>query len=239
MASRGGAEDAETAGLHLRITIFHRFGEGDGSRNDVTQHHRHTPISLISMTTRIPALLLTAALACAAIPAPAQTAAGPAQHSLAAARLREPVLVPAAAPDPNAALAAQAEPSKPRLYYSIPFSLAAAFAGAAVGYGASFAGLDCSDEGPTCGSGPDNAEYMGTYAGMSIGAALGAHLGGTRHDSSGSFLATLGGAAAGALPLLVADKESDAALETGALVSLATSTAGAVLVDYLVRHPRH
>ncbi|HEX6749711.1 MAG TPA: hypothetical protein VF092_20635 [Longimicrobium sp.] len=192
------------------------------------------------MQTRIPILLSTAAaLACAAIPARAQTAAGPARHTLAAARLRGPVLVPAAAPDPNAALAAQVEPSKPRLYFSIPFSAAAAFAGAAVGYGASFAGLDCSDEGPTCGGGPDNAEYLGAYAGMSLGAALGAHLGGLRHDSKGGFLATLGGAAVGALPILVADKESDAALETGAIVGLATSTAGAVLVDYLVRHPRH
>ena len=54
-------------------------------------------------------------------------------------------------------------------------------------------GLDCSDEGPTCGSGPDNGEYAAAYAGMSLGAATGAHLGGLRRDSKGSFLASLGG----------------------------------------------
>lgn len=190
---------------------------------------------------RIASLAAGLALACAASPAPAQLPAGPV--ATAPARLAMAQLPPASAfrgtPDPARELAAQLELSKPRLYYSIPLSLAFAFAGGAVGYGVGFVGLDCSDESSNCSRGPDNAEYLTMALGLAAGAASGAHIGGRRHDSTGGFLAALGGAAVGTIPLLIADKESDSAVNTGAFVSLASSTAGAVLMDYLVRRPRH
>jgi hypothetical protein len=80
---------------------------------------------------------------------------------------------------------------------------------------------------------------MTTALGLAAGAGLGAHIGGLRHDSHGSFPAALGGAAIGTIPLLIADKESDSSVNTATFVSLASSTAGAVLFDYLVRRPRH
>jgi len=96
--------------------------------------------------------------------------------------------------------------------------------------------FDCEDEAPHCARGPDDFEYTLAYTGLSIGAAAGAHLGGRRRDSKGSFWATLGGAAIGALPILIAPKDDD---QTGAYVgSLVGGTSGAVLVDYLVRRPR-
>ncbi|HEX8907442.1 MAG TPA: hypothetical protein VF771_21495 [Longimicrobiaceae bacterium] len=194
------------------------------------------------MINRLPILLLSAAaIASASAPARAQTPAGPLApaRTLVAAQLRARVLTRTFAPDPGRELAARVQPSEPHLYFSIPMSAAFAFAGAAVGYGATFVGLDCSDEGPECGAGPDNGEYAGAYLGMATGAALGAHIGGTRHDSDGSFWASLGGAALGALPLLLSDKESDNDINSSTWLSLGTSTAGAVLMDYLVRRPRH
>ncbi|HSU16667.1 hypothetical protein [Longimicrobium sp.] len=190
------------------------------------------------MRLRIPALAGAAALACLAAPARAQAPAGlllPAQARLADARMRPLALRPAA--DPARELATRMQPRPPHLYYSIPLSAAMAFAGAAVGYGVGFVGLDCSDEGRDCGNGPDNAEYMTAFAGLALGAATGAHLGGLTHDSKGSFPATLAGAAVGALPILLTDPEGD--VDTASIVSLVTGTAGAVIVDYVVRRPRH
>jgi hypothetical protein len=62
-------------------------------------------------------------------------------------------------------------------------------------------------------------------------------VGGKKRDSKGSVLATLGGAAIGALPVLFAPRDDDA---EGSYVSgIMGGTAGAVLVDYLVRRPRN
>jgi hypothetical protein len=70
-----------------------------------------------------------------------------------------------------------------------------------------------------------------------LGATAGAHVGGLRHDSRGSLPATLAGAAVGALPIVFAPKDDD---QTAASVaSLVGGAAGAALLDYLVRHPRH
>lgn len=130
----------------------------------------------------------------------------------------------------------QTELSKPHLYYSVPASAFFALGGMLIGYGAGLGAFGCEDEAPGCDTGPDNFEYTLGYAGLALGAATGAHWGGRRHDSIGSFWATLGGAAIGALPLLIAPKDDD---QTGAYIgSLAGGTAGAVLGDYLARRPR-
>ncbi|MFL5542987.1 MAG: hypothetical protein ACJ8J0_28670 [Longimicrobiaceae bacterium] len=137
---------------------------------------------------------------------------------------------------PAPLIAGPTELSKPHLYYSVPLSAFFGLGGMLVGYGVGLSALGCEDESPGCGSGPDNSEYATAYLGLALGAATGAHWGGRRHDSIGSFWATLGGAALGALPLLIAPKDDD---QTGAWVgSIAGGTAGAVLVDYLVRRPR-
>lgn len=130
----------------------------------------------------------------------------------------------------------QAELSKPHLYLSVPASAFFALGGMVIGYGAGLSVLGCQDESRGCDHGPDNAEYATAYLGLALGAATGAHWGGKRRDSIGRFWTTLGGAALGALPILIAPKDDD---QTGAYVgSLAGGTAGAVLVDYLVRRPR-
>jgi hypothetical protein len=188
---------------------------------------------------RIRTAAVAAALACLAVPAAAQSSAGPSISPFA--RLDRAQL-----PQPRLALDRGArevrvgfdpEPSPPHLYYSLPLSAALAFVGAAVGYGAGDVGLDCSDEGPSCGRGPDNAEYLTTFAGIALGAASGAHVGGMRHDSRGSLPATLAGAAVGALPLLIADKSRQ--IDAPLMLSIGTGTAGAVLMDWLARKPRH
>jgi len=184
------------------------------------------------------ALLLVAAVLAA--PARAQTAAGPVRTSamrVDAARLATPArLRTADAVDPRAALAESLEPSRPHLYYSAPLSALIGVSGMVLGYGLGFGLFDCEDEAPQCARGPDDFEYTLAYTGLSIGAATGAHRGGERRDSKGSFWATLGGAAVGALPLLIAAKDDD---QTGAYVgSMVGGTAGAGLVDYLVRRPR-
>ncbi|MFL5386563.1 MAG: hypothetical protein ACJ8GN_28940 [Longimicrobiaceae bacterium] len=108
--------------------------------------------------------------------------------------------------------------------------------GMVLGYGAGLVVFDCQDEAPGCARGPDDFEYTLAYTGLALGAATGAHLGGKTRDSKGSFWATLGGAAVGALPVLIAPKDDD---QTGAYVgSIVGGTAGAVLVDYLMRRPR-
>lgn len=139
--------------------------------------------------------------------------------------------------DPGSELARQVDLSKPHLYASIPLSALMGFAGGVLGYGAGFVLLDCSDEGSTCENGPDNAEYFTAAAGIALGAGMGAHFGGRRRDSRGSLGLTLLGAAAGTLPLVLASREGD--VDGPTLVSLAAAPAGAVLVDYLVRRPRH
>ena len=114
--------------------------------------------------------------------------------------------------------------------------LAGGVGGMLVGYAAGLGPFGCEDESRGCETGPDNFEYTLAYTGLALGAATGAHWGGKTHDSKGSFWATLGGAAVGALPLLIAPKDDD---QTGAWVgSIAGGTAGAVLVDYLIRRPR-
>lgn len=185
---------------------------------------------------RITFLASTAALALA-VPAVAQSPAGPvASPRLAAARM-PPLALARPAADPQRALAAQVQPRPPHLYYSVPLSALGALVGGTIGYAAGFGALDCSDEGPRCGNGPDNAEFTTAWAGVALGAATGAHLGGLTHDSKGSFPLTLAGAAVGALPILLTDPASD--VDTASLVSLVTGTAGAVIVDYAVRRPRH
>jgi uncharacterized protein YcfJ len=183
-------------------------------------------------------LASTAALAVAA-PAMAQVPAGPvatAQSRLAAARMAPPALARSAA-DPQQALAAQVQPRPPHLYYSVPLSALGALLGGTIGYAAGFGALDCSDESPRCGHGPDDAEFMTAWAGVALGATMGANLGGRTHDSEGSFPLTLAGAAVGALPILLTDPSAD--IDTASIVSLVTGTAGAVIVDYVVRRPRH
>jgi hypothetical protein len=191
--------------------------------------------------TQLSSILAAAALACAAAPARAQAPAGPVltpQARLADARMRPRTLATPPAPAIHLT-AGQQQPRPPHLYYSVPLSAAMAFAGALAGYGIGFVALGCDDESSSCDRGPDNGEYIAAYTGMALGAAGGAHLGGLTHDSRGSFPATLAGAAVGALPLLLSDKSSDNAIGTSAAVSLATSTASAVLIDYLIRRPRH
>jgi hypothetical protein len=180
------------------------------------------------------ALTLAAALVSAAAPASAQTARGPVVARAEFARI-------AAAPrlDSRAAAAGLAErlqPSPPRLYYSVPLAAVLGVGGMVVGYGAGLALFDCQDEAPGCSIGPADFEYTLAYTGVALGAATGAHLGGKRRDSKGSFWATVGGAAIGALPILLTPRDDDS---TNAYVgSMVGATAGAALADYLVRRPR-
>jgi hypothetical protein len=133
-------------------------------------------------------------------------------------------------------LPGSAELSPPHLYRSVPLAALLGVGGMVVGYGAGLVVFDCQDEAPQCAHGPDDFEYTLAWAGGALGAATGAHLGGKTSDSQGSFWATLGGAAIGALPVLLAPKDDD---QTGAYIGSAVgATAGAVLVDYLVRRPR-
>ncbi|HEU4560408.1 MAG TPA: hypothetical protein VFS20_21335, partial [Longimicrobium sp.] len=138
--------------------------------------------------------------------------------------------------DPASSFAQQVPASKPHLYQSIPLSALLGLGGSVVGYGAGFILLDCSDEGPTCARGFDNAEYVTAAAGLALGATAGAHIGGKRRDSKGSFATTLLGAAVGALPVVFVDKEGE--VGTASKLSLVLAPAGAVLMDYLVRRPR-
>jgi hypothetical protein len=186
-----------------------------------------------------PVLALLAALMLAA-PARAQTAAGPVRTvgaRLDAARLSAPAtLRPSASTDPSAMLSDPSGLSRPHLYASVPLAALLGVGGMIIGYGQGLVLFDCQDEAPSCARGPDDFEYMLAYAGLTVGAAAGAHRGGERRDSKGSFWATLGGAALGALPVLLAPRDDD---QTGAFVgSMVGGTAGAALVDYLVRRPR-
>jgi hypothetical protein len=179
-------------------------------------------------------LPLLAALMLAAAPASAQTAHGPVLPRAEFARLTAtPRLDPRGAAD---GLAERLQPSPPHLYYSVPLAAALGVGGMVLGYGAGLTVFGCEDESPGCAHGPDDFEYALAYTGLALGAATGAHIGGKTHDSRGSFWATLGGATIGALPILLAPKDDD---QTGAWVgSMAGATAGAALVDYLVRRPR-
>lgn len=193
------------------------------------------------------AAILAAAFALAAAPAIAQSAAGPVRDpSPGDARLAGRVVRVRGADSPSPALPAvdatgdfarQVQPSRPHLYASMPLSALLGLGGAVLGYGAGFVLLDCSDEGSTCNNGPDNAEYLTAATGLALGAATGAHFGGLRRDSRGSLGLTLLGAFAGTLPLILAPKAGD--VDTASLVSLAAAPAGAVLVDYAARRPRH
>ena len=191
------------------------------------------------MTRRIPAhalLPLLAVLVLAAAPSAAQEARGPIIPRAELARLAPLQRLDARTMDPSAGLAEQTELSPPHLYYSVPLAAALGVGGMVVGYGAGLALFECQDEASGCAFGPDDFEYTLAYTGVVLGAATGAHLGGKRRDSKGSFWATVGGAAIGALPILLAPKDDD---QTGAYVgSIVGGTAGAVLVDYLVRRPR-
>jgi hypothetical protein len=138
--------------------------------------------------------------------------------------------------DPYAGIAVRAEDSRPHLYYSVPLATALGLGGMVLGYGAGLTAFGCEDESAPCAHGPDDFEYTLAYTGLALGAAAGAHLGGKTPDSKGNFWATLGGAALGALPLLIARKDDD---QTGAyLGGMVGATAGAALADYLVRRPR-
>lgn len=193
------------------------------------------------------AAALAATLASGAAPALAQTAAGPVRaDGMDAARLPTRVAVlrlPGARAqtawviDPSSQLALQAGLSRPHVYKSAPLSALMGVGGAILGYGLGFVLLDCSDEGSDCNQGPDNAEYYTAATGLALGSAVGAHLGGMRRDSRGSLGLTLLGAVAGALPLVFVNKEGE--LDTASALSLAAAPAGAVLVDYLARRPRH
>jgi hypothetical protein len=182
-----------------------------------------------------PAVLpLLAALLFAAGPAAAQSARGPVLPRAEFVRLSAaPRLGPRGAAD---GLAERLEPSRPHLYVSVPMAAALGVGGMLLGYGAGLTVFGCEDESPGCEHGPDDFEYALAYTGLALGAATGAHVGGKTRDGRGSFWATLGGAAIGALPILIAPKDDD---QTGAWVgSMAGATAGAALVDYLVRRPR-
>ena len=188
-------------------------------------------------------VLASSAALAAAVPAAGQAAFAPTFGSpLHAVTLAEARLAPVrmagereAAFRPTLTIEQQGV-SKPHLQYSVPLTLLGAFAGGAAGYGAGFVGLDCSDEGADCANGFDNAEYATLYAGAVLGAAAGAHFGGLRKDSAGNFLATVGGAAVGGIPILLANKEDN--LDAPAIGTIVGSAAGAVIVDYLVRHVR-
>ena len=99
-----------------------------------------------------------------------------------------------------------------RLWASIPLS---ATFGAAAGAAALIGGywlFGCVDEGPECTRGPDNAEWIAGAMGMTLGLAIGAHLGGRRAESTGRFgptllaaaLSTAVGIAGGGYPLMLA-----------------------------------
>jgi hypothetical protein len=191
--------------------------------------------------------LAAAVLACAAAPALAQAPGGPLRDAaLDASRLPTgAALAPAtggaaafAAPaiDVSGAFALRVPASKPHVYQSAPLSALLGVAGGVLGLGAGLVLLDCSDEGTHCGQGFDNAEYFTTAAGLALGAATGAHFGGRRRDSRGSWGMALLGAAVGALPMVFVSSEGEGG--TAQWVSLATAPAGAVLADYLVRKPR-
>lgn len=186
---------------------------------------------------RVRTAVLSLALASLAAGSVAAQVAGPVRPSAAglqAARFSIPADARAVA-DPSAPRVAM-DPSKPRVYQSAPLAALLGVGGMILGYGSGLGLFGCQDEAPACRTGPDDFEYTLAYTGLVIGAAQGAHIGGTTRDGRGSFWATLGGAAAGALPLLLAPKDDD---QVGAYVgSMVGATAGAVAVDYLVRRPR-
>jgi hypothetical protein len=173
-----------------------------------------------------------------AAPARAQTHGPVRVAALDAARISAPAaLRPPPAVVPPIMLVDTMALSGPRLYYSAPLAAFMGVAGVVLGYGSGLGLLGCHDEASACLIGPDDSEYLLAYTGLTIGAATGAHAGGKTRDSKGSILATLGGAALGALPLLFAPRDEDA---VGAYASgIVGGTAGAVLLDYLVRRPRN
>jgi hypothetical protein len=194
--------------------------------------------------TRLPTALFAAALTLAATPAAAQTAAGPVRiPTLSSAGLAADAALPAI---PGAAIAgmgathgdARSDLDPPRVYASAPLSLALAFGGGAAGYFLGMGVLGCSEDGPRCAHGFSNAEYVTSAAGIALGAAAGAHVGGLRRNSRGRLGVTLLGAAAGTLPLLLADKRSDQ-VDGATRLSIAAAPLAAVVADYLVRAPRH
>ncbi|HEY0151739.1 MAG TPA: hypothetical protein VGB92_07070 [Longimicrobium sp.] len=193
---------------------------------------------MIRLTLSRSAFAVLAALTLAA-PARAQTGSGPVRMAAPdAARLSAPATLRlAAAAVPTAARVDTLALSRPRLYYSAPLASLMGVAGVVLGYGSGLGLLNCQDEAAECLIGPDDSEYLLAYAGLTIGAATGAHVGGKTRDSKGSVFATLGGAALGALPVLFAPRDDDAVGSyAGGIVG---GTAGAVLVDYLVRRPRN
>jgi hypothetical protein len=124
----------------------------------------------------------------------------------------------------------------PRLYYSAPLAAFFGVAGMVGGYGLGLGAFGCEDESPGCEHGPDDFEYALGWGGLALGSAFGAHLGGFTHRSQGSFWASLGAAAVGALPLLLMPKDDD---QTGMWIAgMVAAPAGAVAADYLVRSPR-
>jgi hypothetical protein len=113
--------------------------------------------------------------------------------------------------------------------YVIPSTLLAGVLGIGGAIGGLFVGygvFDCSDEGPTCNSGPDNGETIPAAVGLGLGSWLGAHLGGRRADSEGKVLPTMFIALSGSL-MTLAFALTDS--EAGVVTLFATPVAAAIM----------
>jgi hypothetical protein len=144
----------------------------------------------------------------------------------------EPLGAPPAPPSDSGA------PSRGRFLASFPLAALLGTAAAAGGIVAGYRFLGCSDSGSYCESGPANGELLLGAAGLALGAAVGAYLGGLRADSRGRFWADMLAASGGAL-LTVMDGVSDPE-NTGALffAGLVAAPLAAAITDHVVRRGR-
>lgn len=144
----------------------------------------------------------------------------------------EPLRAPLAPPSDSGT------PSRGRFLASFPLAALLGTAGAVGGIFAGYVYLGCEDEGSYCESGPANGELLIGAAGLTLGAAVGAYLGGLRGDSRGRFWADVLGASGGAL-LMVMDGVSDPE-NTGPLffAGLIAAPLAAAITDHVVRKGR-
>jgi peptidoglycan/LPS O-acetylase OafA/YrhL len=140
---------------------------------------------------------------------------------------------------PHAQLSDSATLSRGRFLASFPLAALLGTAGTIVGALAGYGLLECQDESSHCEHGPDNGEVLTGAAGLALGAALGAYLGGRRSDSRGHFWADLLAASGGAL-LLVTDAVNDPENDEGRLIvaGLIVAPLAAAITDHFVRQPR-
>jgi hypothetical protein len=128
--------------------------------------------------------------------------------------------------------------SRGRFLASFPLAVVLGTAGGVGGALAGYAYLGCEDEGSYCEHGPDNGEVLIAAAGLALGAAAGAFLGGLRADSRGRFWADLLAPSGGALLVGMAavnDPENGGPVIVAGLVA---APLAAAITDHFVRKGR-